>query len=244
MMSFFYNINPPVLAFIMGIITFLITMFGAALVYIKSDISSQLSEKIYSLSAGIMLSSTIFSLINPMIDNSIKFGYKPWLMSLIGILSGGLLLYIIDKFDKRKNGIVLPIVIHNIPEGLAIGVAFGLSNDIALAMALAIGIGIQNFPEGFAISFPLYKGGYTKNKSFLIGSFSAIVEPIFALLGALIVVKAKFLLPFSLAFASGAMLYVIVTELIPECMLSEKKELNALYFIIGFIIMMILDISL
>lgn len=243
MMSFFYNINPPILAFIMGIITFLITMFGAALVYIKSDISSQLSEKIYSLSAGIMLSSTIFSLINPMIDNSIKFGYKPWLMSLIGILSGGLLLYIIDKFDKRKNGIVLPIVIHNIPEGLAIGVAFGLSNDIALAMALAIGIGIQNFPEGFAISFPLYKGGYTKNKSFLIGSFSAIVEPIFALLGALIVVKAKFLLPFSLAFASGAMLYVIVTELIPECMLSEKKELNALYFIIGFIIMMILDIS-
>ena len=133
---------------------------------------------------------------------------------------------------------------------MAIGVAFGsiahgLNNaSVISAITLAIGIGIQNFPEGSAISFPLYREGYSKFKSFIIGSLTAAVEPIAALLGAILVIKIQFIMPLLLAFAAGAMLYVIVTELIPESMASEKKELMALYLGIGFIIMMILDISL
>ena len=131
------------------------------------------------------------------------------------------------------------------PEGLAIGIAFGaaaLGNEtIISALMLALGIGIQNFPEGSAISFPLYRDGYSKFKAFIIGALSAIVEPIAALIGALIVSKAVYILPISLSFAAGAMLYVTVVELIPESMTSEKKERMALYFVIGFIIMMMLD---
>ena len=131
------------------------------------------------------------------------------------------------------------------PEGLAIGIAFGaaaLGNEtIISALMLALGIGIQNFPEGSAISFPLYRDGYSKFKAFVIGALSAIVEPIAALIGALIVSKAVYILPISLSFAAGAMLYVTVVELIPESMASEKKEHMALYLVIGFIIMMMLD---
>jgi ZIP family zinc transporter len=166
-----------------------------------------------------------------------------------------ILLYGADKINQKKgsnkeNNLILSITLHNIPEGMAIGVAFGAVSynignaTIMSAIALAIGIGIQNFPEGSAISFPLYSLGYSKLKSFLIGSLSAIVEPIAAVFGALIVIKMQFILPLLLAFATGAMLYVIIVELIPESMANEKKELMALYTIFGFIIMMILDISL
>ena len=137
---------------------------------------------------------------------------------------------------------------HNFPEGLAIGIAFGaaaLGNQTVLsALMLAVGIGIQNFPEGSAISFPLYRDGCSKFKSFVIGALSAIVEPIAAVLGALIVGKYLVILPICLAFAAGAMLYVTVVELIPESMTSKKKELMALYLVIGFIIMMMLDVAL
>ena len=139
------------------------------------------------------------------------------------------------------------MTIHNIPEGMAVGIAFGSAcNGDALmsAISLAIGIGLQNFPEGSAISFPLYRDGYSKFKSFLIGALSAIVEPIGAVLGALIVMKYPIIMPILLAFAAGAMLYVIIVELIPEAMSNEKKEHMALYFVLGFIIMMFLDITL
>ncbi|UKI28600.1 MAG: ZIP family metal transporter [Clostridium sp.] len=155
-----------------------------------------------------------------------------------------------NKKIKRIDKLLLSITIHNIPEGAAIGVAFGalaLNNSpesVMKALTLAIGIGIQNFPEGLAISFPMLKKGKTKLKSFLIGSLSAIVEPIAAILGALLVIKMQFILPLLLSVAGGAMLYVIIVELIPESMANKKKELMALYTIIGFIIMMILDISL
>ena len=146
--------------------------------------------------------------------------------------------------------LIFSITLHNIPEGLVIGVAFGSlaygieGATLASAIALAIGIGLQNFPEGSAISFPLYKEGYSKWKAFLIGAATAAVEPFGALLGLFLVIKMQFILPFLLAFAAGAMLYVIVVELIPESMTNEKKDIMALYLITGFIIMMILDISL
>ena len=136
------------------------------------------------------------------------------------------------------------------PEGMAVGIAFGAAKygtydtTVMSALMLALGIGIQNFPEGSAISFPLYKEGYSKTKAIIIGSLSAIVEPIATVIGALIVIKAQYILPIMLSFAAGAMLYVTVVELIPESMASKKKELIALYLVIGFIIMMMLDISL
>lgn len=252
MMSFFYDLNPVICALIAGIFTFLLTSLGASCVFLFKNINKNYMDSLLSVSAGIMLSSSFFSLINPSIDYSIELNLIPWMVSSLGLLFGSLLLLLIDKTyklkSKKKNNLLLSITLHNIPEGMAIGVAFGSiafsSNTLIGAISLAIGIGIQNFPEGSAISFPLFRDGYSKFKSFIIGSLSAIVEPISSVLGALLVMKVKFILPFLLSFASGAMLYVIATELIPESMSNEKKELMALYFVIGFIIMMILDISL
>ena len=153
---------------------------------------------------------------------------------------------------KKKinvNNLLLSMTIHNFPEGMAIGVAFagvyyGSISSITAAISLAIGIGIQNFPEGSAISFPLYKNGYSKFKSFVIGGLTAIVEPIGGVIGVLIALRLPILLPFLLSLAAGSMFYVIVTELVPEAMQNKNKERMALYLIIGFIIMMFLDISL
>lgn len=256
MMSFFYELNPILQAFLATIMTFLITSLGSACVFLFKSVNQNFMDKLLSLSSGVMLASSFFSLINPAIDHSLNLKLTPWIICSAGILIGCLFLFLGDKFyqksknSKRINNIILSITLHNIPEGMAIGVAFGSiayhigDATVMSAISLAIGIGIQNFPEGSAISFPLYREGYSKFKAFLIGSLSAIVEPLGAVLGALLVLKMQFILPFLLAFAGGAMLYVIIVELIPESMASKKKELMALYSIIGFIIMMILDISL
>lgn len=251
-MSFFYELNPVIEAFIAGIFTFLLTLLGSACIFLFKNINKDYMDKLLSISAGVMLSSSFFSLINPSIDYSNELKLIPWIVCSIGLVLGSLLLFLGDKINKKKNKkknkLLLSITLHNIPEGMAIGVAFGsiavTNSTIMGAISLAIGIGIQNFPEGSAISFPLYREGYSKFKAFIIGSLSAIVEPIAAVLGSLLVIRMQFILPFLLSFAAGAMLYVIATELIPESMANEKKEQMALYFVIGFIIMMILDISL
>lgn len=255
-MSFFYGLNPILQSFLATVMTFSITSLGAASVFLFKNINKNVMDKLLSLSAGIMLSSSFFSLINPSIDHALALNIKPWIICSIGILIGCLVLFGGDKiYEKTKNkksinNLIICITIHNFPEGMAIGVAFGgvaFGNSgatVMSAISLAIGIGIQNFPEGSAISFPLYREGYSKFKSFLIGSLSAIVEPIGAVIGALLVLKMQLVLPFLLAFAAGAMLYVIVVELIPESMANKKKEVMALYLVFGFIIMMILDISL
>ena len=196
-----------------------------------------------------MLSSSFFSLINPALSNAESLNMNAWLICSLGIIMGCLLLFLCDKvYSNKNNNLILSITLHNFPEGLAIGIAFGaaaLGNQTVLsALMLAVGIGIQNFPEGSAISFPLYRDGCSKFKSFVIGALAAIVEPIAAVLGALIVGKYLVILPICLAFAAGAMLYVTVVELIPESMTSKKKELMALYLVIGFIIMMMLDVAL
>ena len=210
-----------------------------------------------SISAGIMLSSSFFSLINPALENAKKINFPNWLLCSFGIMLGCILLFSCDKLYtnkhqnlKRINNLILSITLHNFPEGMAFGVAFGAAKygignaTVISALMLAASIGIQNFPEGSAISFPLYRDGYTKFKAFIIGAMSAIVEPIAAVIGALLVVKAQIILPILLSFAAGAMLYVTVVELIPESMASEKKEHMALYLVIGFIIMMMLDVAL
>ena len=255
MMSFFYELNPILQSFIAAMITFLITALGSACIFLTKNISKKYMDIMLSVSAGIMLASAFFSLLNPAITNAENLNMIPWIVCTIGLLLGLLILYLGDIYNRKKsskslNNLILSMTLHNIPEGMAIGVAFGsityglTSSSVMSAISLAIGIGIQNFPEGSAISFPLYREGYSKKKAFLIGALSASVEPIGAIFGALLVMKVRFIMPYLLAFAAGAMLYVIATELIPESMNNEKKELMALYFGIGFIIMMILDISL
>lgn len=252
MIDFFYSLNPILQTLIASFGTFFINSLGAACIFLFKNINKEKMDILLSISAGIMLASTFFSLINPALD----YSNHSLSMCILGILFGGLFLYFGDKFYNRNkekdstNMLLLSMTLHNFPEGMAVGVAFGAAvNNIPGAtlmgaLTLAIGIGIQNFPEGSAISFPLYKKGYSKFKSFLISTATAIVEPIGALIGLYIAIKLQLILPFLLAFAAGAMLYVIVVELIPESMTSEKKEQMALYLIIGFLIMMILDVVL
>ncbi|MDD2208042.1 MAG: ZIP family metal transporter [Bacilli bacterium] len=256
MIDFFYNLNPVIQTLLASLLTFFITAIGSAMVFLFKSINKDKMDKLLSISAGIMLASTMFSLINPALSYSNNLNLNSWFLCSLGIFSGGLLLYLGDKFYQktkktdRMNMVILSITMHNFPEGMAIGVAFGSAiygmpgATVMGALALALGIGIQNFPEGCAISFPLYRKGYTKLKSFLIGAATAAVEPVGALLGLFLAIKFQFILPFLLSFAAGAMLYVIVVELIPESMTNEKKDQMALLLIIGFIIMMILDISL
>ena len=212
------------------------------------------------MAAGIMIAASFFSLIMPAIKMSESLKLIPFIVLSIGFLGGGLFLFLFDivfnkcsKFkskNKRIWMIMLSITMHNIPEGMAVGVAFGSlyynldGATLISAWMLALGIGIQNFPEGSAISLPLRREGYSRKKSFFLGQISGIVEPISGVIGALLVLKLRFLLPFLLSFAAGAMIYVVVEELIPESQTNEKKEVMALFTLIGFSIMMILDLAL
>lgn len=260
MINYFYDLNPAIQALIGGIFTLCCTSFGAASVFLFKKINKNLLDGFLSLSAGVMIAASFFSLINPAIEMSNNLGLVPIIVLTIGILGGTLLLYLSDKIfqkkitaskeNKRLSLLIFSIVLHNIPEGMAIGVAFGSiiygleGATLGAAISLAIGIGIQNIPEGSSISLPLLSNKVSKTKAFIIGSLSAIVEPIAAVLGAVLVLKLNIILPYLLAFAAGAMLYVVTEEIIPESQNTEKKDLMAFITIIGFIIMMILDIAL
>lgn len=260
MLNFFYGLNPSIQALLASIFTFLITSFGAASVFLFKKYNKTLLDIFLSFSAGVMIAASFFSLINPAMEMSKNLGLVPINVLVIGILGGTLLLFIGDKLFERKIKIskdkkrisllIFSIVLHNIPEGMAIGVAFGSvvygldGATVGAAITLAIGIGIQNFPEGSAISLPLLGSGISKTKAFIVGSLSAIVEPISAVIGAILVLKVNIILPYLLAFAAGAMLYVVVEEIIPESQNTEKKDLMAFITILGFSLMMILDIVL
>lgn len=256
MVEFFLELNPIFQALIACSFTFFLTSCGAACVFLIREIKEEIYGILLSISAGIMLASSIFSLIIPALNSINDLNINGALILSIGLFMGTLIIFIYDIVNKRnKKGeknlknLVISMTIHNLPEGMAIGVAFAsvfFNNSINLmgAVSLAIGIGIQNFPEGSAISFPLYCNGVSKFKSFMIGSLSAIVEPIGGVLGVIIALQLPSLLPFFLSLAAGSMIYVIITELIPDIMAKKNKELMALYLIIGFILMMILDISL
>lgn len=238
--------NPIILATIAGTITFLITSIGSSIVFFFKKTNKEIHNGMLSFSAGIMIAASFFSLILPAIESS----NNVILPTIIGFLLGTILLYLLEKkctkFDNKKSLLLLfSITLHNIPEGLAIGVAFGTlaSTNIGAAIAVALGIGLQNFPEGAAVAMPLLKEGYSKTKAFIYGSLSAIVEPLFALLGAFLVTKTQILLPYMLMFAASAMIYVSVTELIPESQKSQKKDIISIVFMIGFLIMTILDLS-
>ena len=259
----YLNNNILFLTFLATLFTFSITTLGSALVFIFKKVNKNVLDAMLGVSAGVMISASFFSLLNPAIILANNLNMISWLVLLIGFTLGGILLYItglvfdrkLSKKTKKLNlkrciMLFISITIHNIPEGMAIGVAFAstLFNiegaTIEAAIILAIGIGIQNFPEGSAVSLPLRREGISRFKSFIFGSLSGIVEIFAGLLGAILVLKIRSLLPFLLAFAAGAMIYVVVEELIPESQTNKNKDIMTLFTLIGFSIMMILDIAL
>ena len=263
MIDFFTNLNHTTQALIATLFTWGVTALGASLVFMFKKVNKNVMDSMLGFAAGVMIAASFFSLISPAILMAESLNMIPWLIVTLGFLAGGLLLFIGDKiYDKynskiKKNDnfkrslmLVFSITLHNIPEGLAVGFAFGSLKygiegaTLAAACLLALGIGIQNFPEGTAVSVPLRREGLSRKKAFLYGQLSGIVEPISGVIGALLVLKIRHLLPFLLSFAAGAMIYVVVQELIPESQTNKKKDLMALFTLIGFSIMMILDVAL
>ena len=250
--------SPVLLAFLGGIFAFLFTSMGAAIVFFFKKVNTHIMNAMLSISAGVMTAASFFSLIIPAIDIYRKLNQSFFITIVFGFICGCMFVYLgnimFDKIDiSHKSSIkkclilFVSITLHNIPEGLAIGVAFGnilYGNSLIAAISLTIGIAIQNFPEGSAISLPLRRYGVSRFKSFVFSILSGIVEPIFAVIGAVLVLKINYLLSFILSFAASAMIYVTVLELIPESQSDEKKDLMALLFILGFIVMMVLDILL
>lgn len=260
------SLNPIIQALLATIFTWSVTAVGASLVYFFKKINKSLMDGMLGFAAGVMIAASFFSLIAPSIDMAKTLNLTPWLIVFIGFFSGGVLLFIGDKIydiyekkhpnygkinsKKRVIMLISSITLHNIPEGMAVGVAFGSvvyglnGATLAAAWTLALGIGLQNFPEGTAVSMPLRREGISRNKSFFIGQLSGIVEPIAGVIGAILVIKMRIILPFLLSFAAGAMIYVVVEELIPESQTNKKKDLMALFTLIGFSVMMILDVAL
>ena len=258
MFDYFTSLNPVFLAFLGGLFSLTITSLGSGIVFLFKNLKKEYLNAMLAISAGIMISASFFSLINPAIEMCSKLHQNFFFTIVFGFLFGGIFIFfsnkIIDKIKPNKyngfKGSILlfsSITLHNIPEGIAIGVAFGnilYGGSLIAALSLTLGIAIQNFPEGAAISLPLFRNNISRRNSFLLGSISGIVEPIFSVIGALLVLKINYILTFILSFAASAMIFVTVFELIPESQSSEKKDLMALIFIIGFIFMMILDVLL
>ena len=261
-MFFIMKLSPILQALLATLFTWSITALGAALVYFFKKINKNVLDSMLGISAGVMIAASFWSLLSPAITMAETLKMNTMLVVTLGFLSGGLLLFIGDKLMNRlqsKKGItrnkrvlmlITSITLHNIPEGLAVGVAFGSTlygldgATIMSAWTLALGIGIQNFPEGTAVSVPLRREGFSRNKSFFFGQLSGIVEPISGVIGAILVLKMRLILPFLLAFAAGAMIYVVAEELIPESQTNESKDLMAMFTLVGFSIMMLLDVLL
>ena len=264
MIHSFISIHPIYQALLAGLITFLVTTLGSATVFFFKSVHKNIMDSMLSISAGIMLAASYFSLLSPAIVMAKRLGFVVWFVILIGFIFGALSLFIGDKVlslvAKRKKKeinsfkrcimLFCSITLHNIPEGLVLGVAFGSipfafdKNAIWSAITLTLGIAIQNFPEGSAISLPLRRDGLSRMKSFLFGTASGIVEPIASIIGAILVLKIQKILPFVLSFTAGAMIFVTVMELIPESQTNQKKGLMTLFLIAGFSLMMVLEIIL
>lgn len=270
LVEFFKSIDPVYAALIATTFTWLVTAMGASLVFFIKGLNRGLLDGMLGFTGGVMVAASFWSLLNPAIEMSEKlYPSMSWMPAAVGFLMGALFLFGLDKKlphlhinfgEEESEGIktqlhkttllVLAITLHNIPEGLAVGVLFGAAAtgmDGATfegAIALAIGIGIQNFPEGFAVAMPLRRAGASKWKSFHYGQLSAIVEPVAGVLGAMAVIYMQPILPFALAFAAGAMIYVVVEEVIPETQRDKFTDVAVLGFIGGFLVMMILDVAL
>lgn len=268
--QFFVHIGPVWGALLATTFTWLITAAGASLVFFFKTMKRGVLDTMLGFTGGVMVAASFWSLLNPSIEMSEKlFPTMPWMPAAVGFAAGALFLFSLDKFlphlhlnftENETEGVktqwhrttllVLAITLHNIPEGLAVGVLFGaaaLGLDGAsypAAIALAIGIGLQNFPEGIAVSMPLRRVGVGRFKAFWYGQLSAIVEPVAGVIGAVAVIYMQPILPFALAFAAGAMIYVVVEEVIPETQRDKFTDQAVLGFIGGFLVMMTLDVAL
>jgi len=269
MSTWFVQLNPVGQALIATLFTWLVTALGAGLVFFFKRIKRKVLDCMLGFAAGVMIAASYWSLLAPAIEMAEDSGLPAWIPATAGFLLGGAFLWIVDKILphlhlgypmgeaegiktswQRSILLVLAITLHNIPEGLAVGVAFGaLASDIpsaslAGAVALALGIGIQNFPEGAAVSVPLRREGLSRLKSFWFGQLSGVVEPIAGLVGAAAVILIKPILPYALSFAAGAMIYVVVEELIPESQLDKNTDVATIGAMLGFAVMMTLDVAL
>jgi ZIP family zinc transporter len=268
MITFLKNFNPVIQALLAGIFTWGLTALGAATVFIIKEMNEKIINTMLGFAAGVMIAASYWSLLAPAIEMSEVQDAPVWFPPMVGFLLGGIFLWGIDKILphlhlgfpieeaegiktslRRSTLLILAVTLHNIPEGLAVGVAFGAvvagfpSTNLPVAIALAIGIGIQNLPEGLVISIPLRGGGMSRFKSFWYGQLSGIVEPIASVIGAVAVIMAKPILPYALSFAAGAMIFVVVEELIPESQRGKNTDLATLSAMIGFTVMMVLDVA-
>jgi len=266
--SFLQNLNPVVQALVATLFTWAMTALGAAAVFVAKDISRRILDTMLGFAGGVMIAASYWSLLAPAIALSEGKDIPSWVPAVVGFLGGGVFLWGIDKMLphlhfgfpmseaegvktswRRSTLLVLAITMHNIPEGLAVGVAFGAlaagmpAASFGAAVALAIGIGIQNLPEGMAVSVPLRREGLSRRKSFWYGQLSALVEPIAGVIGAAAVIIAQPILPYALAFAAGAMIFVVVEEIIPEAQRGGHADLATGGAMIGFAVMMLLDVA-
>jgi ZIP family zinc transporter len=268
--KFLFEIGPVKAALLATTFTWLVTAAGASLVFFFKKMDRGVLDPMLGFTGGVMVAASFWSLLNPAIEISERlYPNMKWMPAAVGFFLGAMFIYVLDKFtphlhinfgEHETEGtktqwhkttlLILAITLHNIPEGLAVGVLFGAAAEgmpeasIAGAMALAIGIGIQNFPEGIAVAMPLRRHGVSRRRSFWYGQLSAIVEPVAGVAGALAVMYMQPLLPFALAFAAGAMIYVVVEEVIPETQRDKFTDRSVLGFIGGFLVMMILDVAL
>lgn len=264
------ELHPVSQVLIATFFTWGVTALGASLVFFFKKMNQKVLDSMLGFAAGVMIAASFWSLLAPAIEMSENVSdYPKWFPAIVGFLSGGLFLALVDKclphlhpgfeMDKSEGPktswqrsilLVMAITLHNIPEGLAVGVAFGAvahglpSATIGAAIALAIGIGIQNFPEGTAVSVPLRREGMSRRKSFFYGQLSGAVEPIAGVVGVLLVISMQAILPYALSFAAGAMLFVVIEELIPQSHLSGNTDLATLATLLGFSVMMVLDVAL
>lgn len=264
MLNWFSGLSYTVQAVIATCFTWGVTALGAAFVFLFKKVNRTFMDAMLGFAAGVMIAASFFSLISPATEMAKSLDLPVWQTVSFGFFAGGLLIFIGDKLFslienkiersssavKRSVMLMTSITLHNIPEGLAVGVSFGSlaynldGATLSAAIMLAVGIGLQNFPEGMAVSLPLRREGYSRARAFTLGQLSGIVEPLSGYLGALLVLSVRALLPFFMSFAAGAMIYVVVAELIPESQSNEKKDFMAFFTLIGFVVMMILDLSL
>jgi ZIP family zinc transporter len=260
---------PPVIQALLGtLFTWGMTALGAATVFLGKKFDRRVLDSMLGFAAGVMIAASYWSLLAPALALAEGGSQPAWIPAVIGFLLGGIALRLADKILphlhidapisaaegtpttwKRTTLLILAITLHNIPEGLAVGVAFGAvasgypTASLAGAIALAIGIGIQNFPEALAVSLPLRRAGLSQTKSFWYGQLSGAVEPVAGVLGAAAVLIARPLLPYALAFAAGAMIFVVVEDIIPESQSQANTDLATMGAMIGFAVMMTLDVA-
>jgi ZIP family zinc transporter len=268
MVDFLQQLHPILQALLAGLFTWAMTALGASTVFMTKEIDKKILDTMLGFAAGVMIAASYWSLLAPAIEMSEGLGVPVWFPPMVGFLLGGIFLGGIDKILphlhlgfpieeaegiktslQRSTLLIFAVTLHNIPEGLAVGVAFGAvaagfpSATLSVAIALAIGIGIQNFPEGLVISIPLRGERMSRFRSFWYGQLSGIVEPIASVIGAVAVIMVKPILPYALSFAAGAMIFVVVEELIPESQRGKNTDLATFGAMVGFAVMMVLDVA-